>query len=185
MKRYQNGFTLIELMIVMIILGVLASLVAGNFFTSLKKGRDARRKADLQNIQKALEGYYEDKNAYPVFNIFASAGLKLCETKADTDCGGEKVYMERIPEDPQADNGYSYYFSTSGDQYKLYSCIENDQDEGQGVNQGAYVSRTCTGCGKCKFGVSSSNTTPDDTSDIGGGGPVPPGGVGGISSDGL
>jgi type II secretion system protein G len=169
-------------MIVMIILGVLASLVAGNFFTSLKKARYARRKSDLQSIQKALEGYYEDKQEYPKFNIFASPGLKLCETKADTDCGTEKVYMQRIPNDPQTVNSYSYYYPATGDQYKLYSCIENDQDEGQGILQSGYDSRTCTGCSVCKFGVSSSNTTPDDTSDLknpgGSGGPLPPSGGG-------
>ena len=44
----KKGFTLIELLIVIMILGVLAALITGNFFTSLKKGRDAKRKADLR-----------------------------------------------------------------------------------------------------------------------------------------
>ncbi|PIP15252.1 hypothetical protein COX47_00635, partial [Candidatus Roizmanbacteria bacterium CG23_combo_of_CG06-09_8_20_14_all_35_49] len=57
----RKAFTLIELLLVIIILGVLATLIIGNFFTSLKKGRDARRKGDLEQIQRALEMYYEDK----------------------------------------------------------------------------------------------------------------------------
>jgi len=61
----KKGFTLIELLLVIIILGFLTSLIAGNFFTSLKKGRDARRKGDLEQIQRALEMYYEDNRAYP------------------------------------------------------------------------------------------------------------------------
>ena len=53
----KKGFTLIELLLVIIILGVLSALITGNFFTSLKKGRDAKRKADLEQTQRALEMY--------------------------------------------------------------------------------------------------------------------------------
>ena len=69
----RKAFTLIELLIVIIILGVLAALITGNFFTSLKKGRDAKRKADLEQVSRALEMYYEDKKAYPDSLTFGSS----------------------------------------------------------------------------------------------------------------
>lgn len=152
-KRSSFGFTLVELLITISIMGILAGLISGNFFTSLKKGRDARRKADLQNIQKALEAYYEDEKAYPT--SIPSASNPFCET--GTCDAGEKIYMQQIPKDPA---GYQYYYTIGSDTstYQLYSCIENDLDQGAGVNQAGY-NNNCGSC-PCKFGVSSSNATP-------------------------
>lgn len=113
----KNGFTLMELLVVIAILGILASLISGNFITSLKKGRDARRKADLENIQKALEMYYEDKKIYPTSIIFKSQ-LK--------DSASGKVYMQVIPDDPNSNQHY-YYNSENGTYYQLYACLENNQ----------------------------------------------------------
>jgi len=87
----KKGFTLIELLVVIIVLGVLAALISGNFFTSLKKGRDAKRKADLEQIQRALEMYYEDKKAYPTFTF--PFGGKLCE---NYPCGRSKEHWRCI-----------------------------------------------------------------------------------------
>ena len=166
MARYKKatskkGFTLLELMIVIVILGVLTTLISGNFLNSLKRGRDTRRKTDLQNIQKALELFYEDKKTYPTFNIFATDGA-LCETQVSSSCGStEKIYMQKVPTDVTSACEY-LYVSGDGTQYKLYSIIENDEDRGQGVIQsddGGYASTNC-GCGVCEFGVSSSNTSP-------------------------
>jgi len=150
----KKSFTLIELLIVIIILGVLSTLITGNFFTSLKKGRDARRKADLEQIQRALEMYYEDKRSYPNFSF--TFGKKLCETKTDDDCGSEKVYMQKLPNDPINTNTYVY--QSDGTYYQLFSCIENNLDQGPGVKQNGYSGTNCGGCGLCKYGISSSNT---------------------------
>lgn len=154
----KKGFTLLEILIVISILGILATLISGNFITSLKKGRDARRKTDLKQIQNALEMYYEDKKTYPSFNIFANPGYKLCETKIDSNCGNEKVYMQKIPSDPAPN--YSYYYQSNGVSYRLYSCIENNLDQGPGVNQAGYSGTNCGGCGLCKFEVTSPNLAP-------------------------
>lgn len=163
----KKGFTLLELLISMIIIGILAALVSGNFFTSLKKGRDARRKADIQQVQRALEIYYEDKRAYPSFALtFGTAGL--CETKSVADCGSEKTYMGLLPQDPQKTQNscqYMYVHETTpnGEGYALYAPIENVNDTGTGIKQSGYstdsysgTSTTCGGCG-CKFKIGSSN----------------------------
>jgi type II secretion system protein G len=155
--RKKHAFSLIELMIIIAILGVLTTLISGNFISSLKKGRDARRKADLEQVQRALEMYYEDKKSYPTFNIFQSANYSLCETKIDTDCGTEKTYMQKIPTDPVSGNNYVYV--SSGQSYQLYSCIENNLDQGPGVKQTGY-GQNCGSCGVCKYAISSANSTP-------------------------
>lgn len=160
----KKGFTLIELLIVIILLGVLAALITGNFITSLKKGRDAKRKGDLEQIQRALEMYYEDKKVYPTALSF---GTSLCET---VDClSGEKIYMQKLPDDPISGKDYEY-LSADGSNYKIFACLENNQQMLPYVSTG-YTISTMTSCSSCKdsagttvancvWGVSSSNITP-------------------------
>lgn len=140
---------------VILILGVLAALISGNFITSLKKGRDARRKADLEQIQRALEMYYEDKKAYPT--QAASSGFVFGHQFKDNVSG--KIYMQKVPNDPIGSNNY-FYISPNGTDYKLYSCIENTLDQGAGVKQEGYSGTNCGSCGVCRYGISSPNTTP-------------------------
>ncbi len=160
------GFTLIELMIVIAILGVLTAMISGNFITSLKKGRDARRKGDLEQIQRALEMYYEDKKAYPTF-IFPFGG-KFCETAA---CAAtEKVYMQKVSNDPISSKSYEYV-SSDGTNYKMYACLENNQQilPYSSVLTPPTLTLTCTtqcylqdgiAPANCIYGISSPNTTP-------------------------
>jgi type II secretion system protein G len=153
----KRGFTLIELMIIIVIMGVLAALISGNFITSLKKGRDARRKADLEEIQRALEMYYEDNRAYPL-----TAGLVF--GNALTNQAENKTYMVKVPKDP---SGRSYqYISADGTSYKLFACLENNLQILPYVSSGHTF--TCSSTCKdqadatvtCVWGVSSSNTAP-------------------------
>lgn len=124
----KKSFTLIELLITIFILGIIVTVISSNFITSLKKGRDARRKADLEQIQRALEMFYEDKKIYPNFNIFQSNNYSLCETKIAQDCENEKVYMQKIPNDPLFGKTYEYqYDSANNSYYRLYACLENNQ----------------------------------------------------------
>ena len=61
----KKGFTLIELLVVIAIIGLLATLSVVSYSSSTKKARDAKRKHNLVQIQKALELYYNDNNTYP------------------------------------------------------------------------------------------------------------------------
>ncbi len=150
----KKAFTLLELLIVIIILGVLSSFITSNFFTSLKKGRDARRKGDLEQIQRALELYYEDKRIYPTEISFG-------QSLTDTETG--KIYMNKIPNDP---SGNSYHYESDGTYYKLYACLENNQQilpyVSNPTNFGC--NNVCKGSEgnnvSCIWGVSSSNTNP-------------------------
>lgn len=55
----RRGFTLIELLVVIAIIGILASIILASLNTARKKGRDARRIADMKQVQLALEMYYD------------------------------------------------------------------------------------------------------------------------------
>lgn len=65
LKRNKKGFTLIELLVVIAIIGVLASVVLASLNSARKKSRDARRIADIKQLQLAMEMYFDSNSAYP------------------------------------------------------------------------------------------------------------------------
>ena len=60
-----KGFTLVELLIVIAIIGVLSALLMANFIGVRQRARDAQRKSDLRQMQSALELYRSDLGLYP------------------------------------------------------------------------------------------------------------------------
>lgn len=161
----KRGFTLIELMIVMIIMGVLAAIGVSGFMSSQIKGRDTTRKGNLKAIAQALELYYNDKGVYPLWD--GSGGMKGCWATGGASpgvCAGKQlwqdtvattIYMAQFPEDPVATQKY-WYVSSNGSQYQLYAHLENSQDP-QIITPAA----SGTNCGTaCNYGISSANTTP-------------------------
>ncbi|MBI3273715.1 MAG: type II secretion system protein [Candidatus Colwellbacteria bacterium] len=63
--NYKKGFTLIELLVVIAIIGILASIVLASLNSARIKSRDARRIADIKQIQLALELYFDSSASYP------------------------------------------------------------------------------------------------------------------------
>lgn len=64
-KNSNRGFTLLELLIVVAIIGLLASLILVGLSSFRSRGRDARRIADVKQVQNGLEIYYAKENKYP------------------------------------------------------------------------------------------------------------------------
>ena len=65
MKKNQKGFTLIELLVVIAIIGILSTLSVLALNSARARARDAKRIADIRQIQTALEMYYNENNEYP------------------------------------------------------------------------------------------------------------------------
>jgi prepilin-type N-terminal cleavage/methylation domain-containing protein len=61
----HKGFTLVELLIVITLIGILATITSGNFFKSIKRAKDGKAISDIQEIAKALEMYYARNDSYP------------------------------------------------------------------------------------------------------------------------
>lgn len=163
----RSGFTLIELMLVIAILGVLTALALGSYVGSQQRGRDARRKGDLHSIGQSLETYFNDYGRYPSSN--AAGAIVGCDTATPpTPCtwGGQwrdskgTIYMVILPGDPQP--GKTYIYRSSGASYQLYASLENTQD-GE-YHSGGYSPSTLncatSGTGLCTYGISSADTTP-------------------------
>ena len=117
------GFTLIELLIVIAIIGILATIIIVNFVGVRQRSRDAQRKADLRQIQSAIELFKADQNSYPLSASFPVCGNPLLTVTI--------TYMQKIPCDPSGAsywNSGNYYYSLDGATYILGACLENAND---------------------------------------------------------
>ncbi len=147
--RKVAGFTLIELLVVIAIIGVLSSLFMANYMEIRKKSRDAKRMADLKQIQKALEMYRQDQDppAYP-------EALPTPCTKW-TDAAGNKTYMPSVPGDPlgNCSSPKPYYYNRPDTlDYVLGACMETMQNKENIVDCTSYNIENCdeiSDSGKC------------------------------------
>ena len=117
----QGGFTLLELLIVIVIIGILALLIIPNITSAPKKARDTTRKTDITAIRKGLEEYFVNNNAYPA---------------ALTDLqSGSAPIIRTLPVDPKNVDPYVYTYTPANTNttYTLNACLENDQDNGANV----------------------------------------------------
>lgn len=112
-KKY--GFTLIELLVVIAIIGILASVVLASLNTARQKGRDARRIADMKQVQLALELYFDTNRAYVTGTTWAALDTAL-------EAGG---FMSNVPVDPIGTNPYVYNRCTAVTDYCLAATLED------------------------------------------------------------
>lgn len=97
-RRIQAGFTLIELMVVLVIIGVLAALIVPNVLDRADDARATAAKTDVTNLMQALRMYRLDNQRYPT----GEQGLQALLTKPTTNPVpiNWKPYLEKLPNDP-------------------------------------------------------------------------------------
>ena len=163
MRQLMKGFTLLEMTVVMAIMGILATAAIGAYLASQQKGRDAQRKSDLAQMQRALEAYVADYGVYPAA---VSGRISGCGSGGTGVCswGGEfsntkTLYMKQLPRDPSARQIYVYAASSDKKKYQLFARLENQNDPAL-----ASYTLTCdTGNNPCNYGVASSNAMPSES----------------------
>ena len=110
--KNNSGFTLVEILVVVTIISMLASVAAVSYSRFIKQSRDARRKADVEQIRAAAELYRNFKGTYPTSLVFDGSG-----EIAD----GATKYMTKVPSDPLYTGPLSTtYYYASADPYQDY-----------------------------------------------------------------
>lgn len=122
-----SGFTLVEIMIVVTLIAIIAVVgLMNNVSNSLQKGRDGKRKQDLNKLARVLEDYYNDNSHYPLYD--SSSGM-IVGSPWGQPFGS---YVPELPADPSAPSQQYYYLSgATGNPnfFVLFARLENKADD--------------------------------------------------------
>lgn len=131
-KRLQRGFTLIEIMVVVVILAILATVVVPKIIDRPDEARITKAKQDIRALESALNLYKLDNFTYPT----TDQGLEALSSRPDLPPEPPKYkaggYVERLPQDPW---GRDYLYLSPGEHgaVDIYSLGADGQPGGEGA----------------------------------------------------
>jgi general secretion pathway protein G len=130
-RAVQRGFTLIELMVVLVIIGVLAALIVPNVLDRADDARVTAARTDVNNLMQALKLYKLDNQRYPT----TEQGLQALVVKPTTGPipPNWKPYVEKLPQDPWR-NAYQYLNPGVKGEIDVMSFGADGQPGGEGKN---------------------------------------------------
>lgn len=140
-KNMQKGFTFIEILVVATIISLLAGIGAVSYSTFSKQSRDAKRKADLEQIRAAVEMYRSNNGSYP---LTASFNIANCNNPSLSDAN--TTYLSKTPIDPKCTD-LSYTYSSDGTTYTVAAHLETGSGSCGGLNcpSASYLCNYCLG----------------------------------------
>ncbi|HCJ7300721.1 TPA: type II secretion system major pseudopilin GspG [Vibrio cholerae] len=128
--RKQTGFTLLEVMVVVVILGILASFVVPNLLGNKEKADQQKAVTDIVALENALDMYKLDNSVYPT----TDQGLEALVTKPNPEPRNyrEGGYIKRLPKDPW---GNDYQYLSPGDKgtIDVFTLGADGQEGGEGT----------------------------------------------------
>ena len=131
-KRRKDGFTLIEIMVVVVILGILAALIAPNVISRIDDAQITKVKQDIRALESALKLYRLDNFRYPD----TEQGLDALVTKPnDPNVRNWKPggYLDRMPKDPWG-NPYLYLNPGNNGEIDIYTMGRDGRPGGEGMD---------------------------------------------------
>lgn len=123
----RKAFSLVELIVVMVILGMLAGLVAVRTRGYLISSKQNAAKAEIANIVKAIETFYADQSRYPT----TDEGIDILVQGTDTWPDG---FLNKLPLDPWK-NAYEYVSPGSTEPYEVICLGADGREGGEGENR--------------------------------------------------
>ncbi|MEZ3185067.1 type II secretion system major pseudopilin GspG [Pseudomonas sp. LM13] len=132
-RRTQGGFTLIEIMVVVVILGILAALVVPQVMSRPDQAKVTVAKGDIKAIAAALDMYKLDNFAYPSTQQGLDALVKKPSGNPQPKNWNRDGYLKRLPKDPWG-NDYQYLSPGTQGQFDLYSFGADGKPGGSELN---------------------------------------------------
>jgi len=129
-RTNEQGFTLLEIMVVVVIIGLLAAIVAPNFMGQIDTAAISRAKTDIRGIETALNLYRLDNFRYPS----TTEGLQaLVNNPGEAVAPNWRKQLQRVPVDPW-DRPYQYAYPGQRSDFDVFSYGADGQEGGEGVN---------------------------------------------------
>ncbi len=129
--RWQRGFTLIEIMVVVVIIGILAALIAPTVINRVDDAQISRVQNDIRAIESALQLFRMDNFRYPTTDEGLAA---LVERPNDPNIRNWRAYLSGLPRDPW-DNPYQYVSpGVRNTDYDIFSYGADARPGGEGMN---------------------------------------------------
>ena len=132
-RKREAGFTLVELMVVIVIIGLLATVVVINVLPSQDRAMMEKARADVRLLEQGIEMYRMENLSYPT----TEQGLEALTAAPDGLARPERYrsggYIKRLPEDPWG-NAYQYMFPGERGTFDIYSLGADGRLGGEGLN---------------------------------------------------
>jgi prepilin-type N-terminal cleavage/methylation domain-containing protein len=150
LKQRQSGFTIVELLIVIVIIGILATLVIVTFSGVQQKARDTERKTDINAVQKQLEAFYASKGYYPPEVDLDSASwrssndVKL-DTKALADPSSAATTAFSVGVAGGSNTAKVYWYQAWSDAARTTACTNTAGTQCAGYTVSANLENTANG----------------------------------------
>ena len=128
----RNGFTLVELMVVIVIIGLLATIVALNVLPSGDTARIQKAKADIATIENGLELYRLQLGSYPT-TAQGLAALTAAPAGVDAARYQRGGYIKRLPDDPWS-RPYQYASPGQHGEVDVWTLGADGKEGGEGIN---------------------------------------------------
>ncbi len=132
LRRPERGFTLIEIMVVVVIIGLLAAVIVPTVISKVDEARVAKAKEDIESIEEALQAYRLDNSVYPSTDEGLEALIKKPNDPSITHWNGP--YLQRLTKDPWGHPYHYVYPGTHGQPYDLFTLGADNQPGGKGVD---------------------------------------------------
>ena len=131
--KQQSGFTLIEVIVVLVILGILASIVVPNVISRTDQAQIVKAKQDIRALESALQMYRVDNFQYPSTDQGLQALTEKPTTGAEAKNWQAGGYIKKLPKDPWQ-NEYQYISPGENGEFDIYSLGADGRPGGTEAN---------------------------------------------------